>query len=230
MSDDPTDLIKLLNSVATESTEVKDVHILDHKFSSAETCLSRLLAQQERLTNRLQRLQEANEKVSSKQIEGKPRRLQMISLQSQGTFFQQLRILETTMETVTSERDGLLSQVRNLKGAISEASAKGKRYAVQVARLENQLNDVEIRTATFSKESSERLRELLDLGRLVMQAKVNCERVKAQIHEVAQQQVRVFTTEQNSRMLALRKTLEDCTASLSENASQHLSLRILNVE
>jgi hypothetical protein len=79
-----------------------------------------------------------------------------------------MRVLETAEETTQQDRGGRQPQVRNLRSAVSETTAK-------VKRLRTQLEDVEERTAAISRNSFDGLFQLLNLGRRVTRAKAERE-------------------------------------------------------
>jgi DNA repair exonuclease SbcCD ATPase subunit len=204
MSEEEDDLIERLNRITVGTEEHINTQLFNHQIASASLSITRLSGEEQLLGDRLVAL----EREKSQLPAGEAVAPDLGLPPKAGTFFQQLRSLETEQERLVSERDSLHAQIRHVKGAINETTARRQRLSNQSDVLRGQLSENEARVAQLSATIEQQTSQLLALNQQLIREKQNCEDVKLKVKALATE-LQLFTPDQMSLLVAQRTALED---------------------
>jgi chromosome segregation ATPase len=208
MSEQEDDLIERLNRINSGTEEHIDTQMFNYQVAAASLSISHLTAQEHVLGEGLASLNESLEREKSHLPEGEPTQPDLALPPKIGTFFHQLRSLENEQERLASERDVLQAQIRHVKGAISETTARRRRLSNQSGALRGQLSEGEARVSHLSATIEQQTSQLLALNQQLIREKQDCEDVKSKVKALAME-LQLFTPDQMSLLVAQRNALEE---------------------
>jgi chromosome segregation ATPase len=202
------DLLERLSEIQHTFSTIKQTKMLDYNISAAKFSLDQLRVEESQLVRRLDKLKGRLARLQSDRcIPEDENDAPDLVVPESGGFFNQLRSYEAVLEKLASRKDGLSSQVRHLKDAVSETLAKQKRLHREVSRLQTQLPEVEARTQSLASVCQEKTFELSELDTVMIGLKEDCEVIRDSIRSKVEE-MRQFTPEQTSLLLTQKSALE----------------------